>query len=169
MVQNQQGRRNIFSFNCSITVLEPMLSLFWRGSGGGTSSARLVKGRAGDHDTGVAHQGGRSVLLTQFPEYCSISSRVHPTHRAVQGAQGGHHQCSNILVFFLQLEGHPVIERTELNTNHVLLYLEKVRMGQKHRHWDFCLHRPTNLGLKTTMALIRMGLNILLSFSDYKL
>uniref|UniRef100_A0A8C3TW25 Alpha-2-macroglobulin n=1 Tax=Catharus ustulatus TaxID=91951 RepID=A0A8C3TW25_CATUS len=28
-----------------------------------------------------------------------------------------------------KLEGHPVIKRTELNTNHVLLYLEKVRMG----------------------------------------
>uniref|UniRef100_A0A8C3TWX0 Alpha-2-macroglobulin n=1 Tax=Catharus ustulatus TaxID=91951 RepID=A0A8C3TWX0_CATUS len=29
-----------------------------------------------------------------------------------------------------KLEGHPVIKRTELNTNHVLLYLEKVRMGE---------------------------------------
>lgn len=87
----------------------------------------------------------------------------------MQGTQRDRHQCSNILVLFLQLEAHPVIERTELNTNHVLLYLEKVRMGQKHRHLDFWLHRAKSLGLKTIMALLRMGLNILLSFSDYKL
>lgn len=44
----------------------------------------------------------------------------------MQGAQGDHPQRSNILVFFLQLEGRRVIERTELSTNHVLVYLEKV-------------------------------------------
>lgn len=50
----------------------------------------------------------------------------------MQGAQGDHPQRGNILVFFLQLEGRRVIERTELSTNHVLVYLEKVsiRLGQ---------------------------------------
>ena len=50
----------------------------------------------------------------------------------MQGARGDNPQCSNILVFFLQLEGRPIIERTELSTNHVLVYLEKVsiRLGR---------------------------------------
>lgn len=41
-------------------------------------------------------------------------------------AQGEYSQLSKILVFFLQLQHHIAIERTELSTNHVLVYLEKV-------------------------------------------
>ncbi|XP_017591330.1 PREDICTED: alpha-2-macroglobulin-like [Corvus brachyrhynchos] len=90
---------------------------------------------------------------TQFPDYCSISSRVHPTHGAVQGAQGDHHQCSNILVFFLQLEGHPVIERTELNTNHVLLYLEK--LGRETLSFSFTVERDIPVqGLKPAQVKV---------------
>lgn len=41
-------------------------------------------------------------------------------------AQGDYSQLSKILLFFLQLQQRLGIERTDLSTNHVLVYLEKV-------------------------------------------
>ncbi|XP_068811903.1 alpha-1-macroglobulin-like [Struthio camelus] len=49
-----------------------------------------------------------------------------PPIKLCKGVQGDHPQLSTIFLFFLQLEGNQLIERTELSTNHVLVYLEKL-------------------------------------------
>lgn len=83
------------------------------------------EGKAGDRHT---QRHAKEAVL------CCLVSRVHPcfTHSTphpwgcARGTGERDTQSSNILVLFPQLERHPVIERTELSTNHVLVYLEKV-------------------------------------------
>uniref|UniRef100_A0A8U8BJ57 Uncharacterized protein n=1 Tax=Geospiza parvula TaxID=87175 RepID=A0A8U8BJ57_GEOPR len=96
------------------------------------------------------------------PEACGDSTAHKVFDIAINVSYTGERNVSNMVIVDVKmlsgfvplkssvrkLEAHPVIERTELNTNHVLLYLEKVRMGQKHRHWEFWLCRAKNLDLK---------------------
>ncbi|KFO60046.1 Alpha-2-macroglobulin, partial [Corvus brachyrhynchos] len=52
-----------------------------------------------------------------------------------------------------KLEGHPVIERTELNTNHVLLYLEK--LGRETLSFSFTVERDIPVqGLKPAQVKV---------------
>uniref|UniRef100_A0A8C0URQ3 Alpha-2-macroglobulin-like n=1 Tax=Cyanistes caeruleus TaxID=156563 RepID=A0A8C0URQ3_CYACU len=78
-----------------------------------------------------------------IPEVC-VDSKAHKVFDiGINVSYTGERNVSNMVIVDVKmlsgfvplkssvrkLEGHPVIERTELNTNHVLLYLEKVRMG----------------------------------------
>ncbi|XP_064265898.1 alpha-2-macroglobulin [Passer domesticus] len=52
-----------------------------------------------------------------------------------------------------KLEGHPVVERTELNTNHVLLYLEK--LGRETLSFSFTVERDIPVrGLKPAQVKV---------------
>ncbi|OWK54545.1 Alpha-2-macroglobulin, partial [Lonchura striata] len=98
----------------------------------------------------VSYTGQRNVSNMVIVD---VKMLVHPTHGAVQGAQGDHLQCSKILVLFLQLEVHPIIERTELNTNHVLLYLEK--LGRETLSFSFTVERDIPVrGLKPAQVKV---------------
>uniref|UniRef100_A0A8U8BQG9 Uncharacterized protein n=1 Tax=Geospiza parvula TaxID=87175 RepID=A0A8U8BQG9_GEOPR len=77
------------------------------------------------------------------PEACGDSTAHKVFDIAINVSYTGERNVSNMVIVDVKmlsgfvplkssvrkLEAHPVIERTELNTNHVLLYLEKVRMG----------------------------------------
>uniref|UniRef100_A0A8U8BPT2 Uncharacterized protein n=1 Tax=Geospiza parvula TaxID=87175 RepID=A0A8U8BPT2_GEOPR len=78
------------------------------------------------------------------PEACGDSTAHKVFDIAINVSYTGERNVSNMVIVdvkmlsgFVPLKSsvrkvgasHPVIERTELNTNHVLLYLEKVRMG----------------------------------------
>lgn len=81
-------------------------------------------------------------------------------------------QLSKILLFFLQLQQHLGIERTDLSTNHVLVYLEKVSVHlglgwvRETQAWGHLATHGKRHGPKTTMGLTKVGPNFILTFAE---